>query len=92
LQNRQDVVSMLIENGNKPSELLELLYFLRESRLSLKNVKEIVDIKRDINKYKLERDRLELDNFNANETLKYYHQEIENVKNKYYDLQNRNVS
>ena len=73
LQNRQDVVSMLIENGNKPTELLELLHYLRESHLSLKDVKEIVDIKRDIKNYKSEMDRLDLDNFNANETLKYYH-------------------
>jgi hypothetical protein len=61
LQNRQDVVSMLTENGNKTTELLKLLYYLRESRLSLKDVKEIGDIKRDINKYKLERGQLELD-------------------------------
>jgi transposase len=91
LQNRQDVVSMLIENENKPTELLELLYYLRESRLSLKDVKEIVDIRRDITKYKMERDQLDVDTFNAKEVLKYYQSETDKMKNKYYDLQNRNV-
>ena len=91
LQNRQDVVSILSENGNKPSELLELLHYLRENRISLNEVKEIVDIRRDINKYKLERDQLDVDTFNSKETLKYYHQEIYKMKNKYYDLKNRKL-
>ena len=85
LQNRQDVISILSENGNKPSELLKLLHYLRENRIILKDVKEIVDIKRDIDKYKLERDQLELDNFNANETLKYYQSEINKKRSKYYN-------
>ena len=85
LQNRQDVISILSENGNKPSELLKLLHYLRENRIILKDVKEIVDIKRDIDKYKMERDQLELDNFNANETLKYYQSEINKKRSKYYN-------
>ena len=85
LQNRQNVISILSENGNKPSELLKLLHYLRENRIILKDVKEIVDIKRDIDKYKLERDQLELDNFNANETLKYYQSEINKKRSKYYN-------
>jgi len=91
LQNRQDVVSMLLENGNKPTELLELLRYLRENHLALKEVKEIVDIKRDIKKYKLERDQLDVDTFNAKEVLKYYQSETDKMKNKYYDLQNRKL-
>ncbi len=90
LQNRHDVVSVLSENGNKP-EFLELLHYLREGHLSLKDVKEIVDIKRDNKNYKLEKDRLDVDTFNSKETLKYYHQEIDKMKNKYYDLKNRKL-
>jgi hypothetical protein len=67
LQNRQDVVSMLIENENKPTELLELLHYLRESHLSLKDVKEIDDIKKNIKNYKSEMDKLDLDTFHAKE-------------------------
>jgi hypothetical protein len=91
LQNRQDVVSILLENGNKPTELLKLLHYLRENHLSLKDVKERVDIKRDIKNYKLERDQLELDKFNSNETLMWYHQEIDKMKKTYYDLKNRKL-
>jgi DNA-binding transcriptional MerR regulator len=82
---------MLIENENKPTELLELLHYLRESHLSLKDVKEIVDIKRDIKNYKSKMDKLDLDTFHAKEFLKYYNQEIDKMKNKYYDLKNRNI-
>jgi transposase len=67
LQNRQDVVSMLIENENKPTELLELLHYLRESHLILKDVKEIVDIKKNIKNYNSEMDKLDLDTFHAKE-------------------------
>jgi transposase len=91
LQNRQDVVSMLIENENKPTELLELLHYLRESHLSLKDVKEIDDIKKNIKNYKSEMDKLDLDTFHAKEFLKYYNQEIDKMKYKYYDLKNRNI-
>jgi hypothetical protein len=91
LQNRQDVVSMLIENENKPTELLELLHYLRESHLSLKDVKEIDDIKKNIKNYKSEMDKLDLDTFHAKEFLKYYNQEIDKMKNKYYDLKNRKL-
>jgi hypothetical protein len=80
LQYRQDVISYLFENRNNPTELLKLLRYLRENQLTLKDVKEAVDIKRDIKNYKLERDQLELDNFNSNETLKWYHQEIDKMK------------
>jgi transposase len=91
LQNRQDVVSMLIENENKPTELLELLHYLRESHLILKDVKEIVDIKKNIKNYNSEMDKLDLDTFHAKEFLKYYNQEIDKMKYKYYDLKNRNI-
>ncbi len=91
LQNRQDVISILLENRNKPSELVDLLHYLKESHLILKDVKEIVDIKRDIKNYKSELDKLDLDTFHAKESLKYYHQEIDKMKNTYYDLQNRNI-
>jgi hypothetical protein len=82
---------MLTENGNKPTELLELLHYLRENHLILKDVKEIVDIKKNIKNYKSEMDKLDLDTFHAKEFLKYYNQEIDKLKNKYYDLQNRNI-
>ena len=92
LRNRQDILSILLENGNKPTELLKLLHYLRESNLSLSDVKEIVDIKRDIKNYKSEMAKLDVDTFNSKETLKYYHQEIDKLKKTYYDLQNRNIS
>lgn len=91
MQNRQDVISILLENRNKPSDLVDLLHYLKESHLSLKDVKEIVDIKRDVKNYKSEMDKLDLDTFHAKEFLKYYNQEIDKMKNTYYDLQNRNI-
>jgi hypothetical protein len=91
LQSRQDVISILLENRNKPSELVDLLHYLKERHLSLKDVKEIFDIKRGIKNYKLEMDKLDLDTFHAKEFLRYYHQQIEKMKNTYYDLQNRKI-
>ena len=35
----------------------------------------------------MERDRLELDNFNAEETLKYHQMEITKIQNKRYNQQ-----
>src|SRR5919107_1503051 len=91
LRNRQDVVSILLENGNKPTELLKLLHYLRENHLILNDVKEVVDIKRDIKNYKSEMAKLDLDTFHAKEFLKHYNQEIDKLKKTYYDLQNRNI-
>jgi hypothetical protein len=91
LRNRQDVVSILLDNGNKPTELLKLLHYLRENHLILKDVKEVVDIKRDIKNYKSEMAKLDLDTFHAKEFLKHYNQEIDKLKKTYYDLQNRNI-
>jgi hypothetical protein len=92
LQYIQYVLPILFENRNKPTELLKLLHYLRENHLSLKDVKERVDIKRDIKNYKLERDQLELDNFNSNETLMWYHQEIDKMKKTYYDCKSKTLA
>jgi hypothetical protein len=85
LQNRQEIVSILAENGNNLKEFLEALHYLKANHIGLNDFKDIVDIKRDIDKYKFERDQLELDNFNANETLKHYQSEINKMRNKYYN-------
>jgi hypothetical protein len=82
LQNRQDFVSILDANGNDLKGFLEVLHHLKENRISVKDVKEIVDIKKEIIDLKRERDRLELDNFNAEETLKYFHMDIHRIQNK----------
>jgi hypothetical protein len=82
LQNRQDFVSILDANGNDLKGFLEVLHHLKENRISVKDVKEIVDIKKEIIDLKRERDRLELDNFNAEETLKYFHMDINRIQNK----------
>ena len=75
-----------MENGNNPKGFLEILHHLKENRISINDVKDIVDIKKEISNLKMERDKLELDNFNAEETLKYFHLEINAIKNKYYKI------
>ena len=90
LQNRQDVISILFENRNNPTELLKLVRYFRENQLGLKDVKEAVDIKKNIKNRKSEKNKLDLDTFYAKEFLKYYNQEIDKLKKTYYDLQNRN--
>jgi hypothetical protein len=85
LQNRQDFVSILDGKGNSLKGFLEILHHLKENRISVKDVKEIVDIKKEISDLKRERDRLELDNFNAEETLKYFHMDINRIQNKRYN-------
>ena len=84
LQNRQDIVSILDSNGNNLKGFLEILHHLKENRISIKDVKDIVDIKKEISDLKVERDRLDVDNFNAEETLKYFHNEINKFQNKRY--------
>ncbi len=84
LQNRQEIVSLLGENGNNPNGLLATLHYLKENRISLKDFTDIVDMKKNINDYKMERDQLELDTFNAKETLKYYQSEINELRKKRY--------
>lgn len=87
LQNRQDFVSILDGKGNSLKGFLEILHHLKENRISIKDIKDIVDIKKEISDLKVERDRLELDNFNAEETLKYFHLEINKFQNKRYNQQ-----
>jgi hypothetical protein len=87
LQNRQDFVSILDANGNSLKGFLEILHHLKENRISIKDVKDIVDIKKEASDLKMERYRLELDNFNAEETLKYYNMETNRIQNKRYNQQ-----
>ncbi len=84
LQNRGGIVSMLDENRNNPNGLLETLHYLKENRIGLKDIKGIGDIKKSINDYKMERDQLELDTFNAKEVLKYHQSEINELRKKRY--------
>ncbi len=84
LQNRQDFVSILDVNGNNLKGFMEILHHLKENRISIKDFKDIVDIKKEINDYKKERDQLELDTFNAKEVLKYHQSEINELRKKRY--------
>lgn len=84
LQNRQDFVSIQDEDGNNLKGFLEILRHLKENRISIKDVKDIVDIKKEISDLKMERDKLDVDNFNAEETLKYFHEKINKFQNKRY--------
>ena len=86
LQNRQKIVSILVDNGNNP-KLLETLHYPKENRIGLKDFKDIVDIKKEIGDLKMERDKLEWDNFNAEETLKYRLMDINKIQNKRYNQQ-----
>ncbi len=84
LQNRGKIASILEENRNNPNRLLETLHYLKENRIGLEDLKDIADIKKNINDYKMERDQLELDTFNAKETLKYHQSEINELRKKRY--------
>jgi hypothetical protein len=85
LQNRQEVVSILDENRNNLKGFLEIFRYLKENRVSTKDFEDIVEIKNNIDDYKRERDKLELDNFNAKGVLKYHQLEINEIKNKRYN-------
>jgi hypothetical protein len=46
LQNRQDFLSILDANGNNLNGFLETLHHLKENRISLKDIEDIVNIKK----------------------------------------------
>ena len=86
LQRRQAVVSILDENPNNCTLFLKVFQYLKKNNISLKDFKDKIDIKENINDMKMERDELELEIFNLKESLKYHKMETNKIKNKCYSI------